>query len=128
MQPKKVYISGPMRGYENNNIDAFNEAEEKLVKAGFSVFNPAWLKFDSAWSPEDFMPIDAVILSRCDYIYQLDNWEKSSGGSTEWMNALWSGKKVINHSWLDWYISELERRKQNGQKEEEEYESTHKET
>ena len=45
----KVFISGPMKGLPNWNVDAFNEMEAKLKEAGYDVFNPAWLQFTPGW-------------------------------------------------------------------------------
>ena len=101
---KKVFISGPMTGLPNLNREAFNEAEEKLKAAGFSVFNPAWFKFDSGFSDDDIAAIDLAALHRCDYIYQLEGWERSKGASSEWMVAMWADLKPINKEWLEWYV------------------------
>ena len=113
MEVKKVFISGPMTGYENFNREAFNGAETALRMAGFSVFNPAWLDFDDFWDYKDIMDIDLEALKHCNYIYQLDGWEQSEGACIEWEYAKGAGIKIVNHSWLNWYLGELERRKEN---------------
>lgn len=105
MTIKKVFISGPMSGLPNDNREAFMEAEKLLRAAGFSVFNPAWMSFDSAWSNGDIAAIDLAALKRCNYIYQLDGWEKSKGASAEWMVAMWCGLKPVNKEWLHWYCA-----------------------
>lgn len=103
LETKRVFISGPMTGYEDYNRPAFMEAEEKLRKAGFSVFNPAWMNFDAGFSNDAIMAIDLCALSHCNYIYQLEGWDKSKGASAEWMTALSMGIKPVNDSWLEWY-------------------------
>ena len=108
---KKVFISGPMRGYDNMNKEAFFEAEEILKMAGFDVFNPAWLNFGPGFSQADIMAIDTAALSRCDYIYQLDGWERSTGAVGEWQVAKWANIKPINKMWLNWYIDKRRKRK-----------------
>ena len=100
---KRVFISGPMTGIEDFNRPAFMDAEEKLKSAGFSVFNPAWLRFDSGFDNAAIMAVDLAALSHCNYIYQLEGWEKSKGASAEWSFALSSGIKFINHDWLNWF-------------------------
>lgn len=110
LELKKVFISGPMSGIEDWNKPAFMEAEEKLKAAGFSVFNPAWLMVDEAWSNHDLMAIDLAALGRCNYIYQLEGWENSKGARAEYVTAVWSGLEIINHTWLDWYVEEKEKR------------------
>lgn len=37
----KLYLAGPMRGYENFNFPAFDYAAAKLREVGFEVFSPA---------------------------------------------------------------------------------------
>ena len=119
---RRVFISGPMTGIEDYNKPAFDEAEKKLKEAGFSVFNPAWMDFDSGWDYGDIMGIDMAALSRCNYIYQLEGWERSDGACAEWEFAKSCRLKVINHGWLEWYVQQLQmremyRRKENEQKE-----------
>ena len=110
IEPRKVFISGPMSGYPNNNKEAFMEAERLLKDAGFSVMNPAWLECDENFSAEDFLAIDMAMLSRCDAIYQLDGWKDSLGAKAEFQSALWAKKSVINHEWLKWYVDANKRR------------------
>lgn len=100
----KVFISGPMTGLPDLNKPAFDEAEQKLRAAGFSVFNPASLNFDKGWSDGDIAAIDLVALQRCNYIYQLPGWDKSKGASAEWLVAQWSGIQAVNEEWLEWYV------------------------
>jgi len=38
---KKIYVAGPMRGYESFNVWAFDEAEERLLEDGWEVYSPA---------------------------------------------------------------------------------------
>ena len=101
---KKVFISGPMTGLPDFNRKAFNDAELALRAAGFSVFNPAWLKFDKGFSNADIAAIDLAALKRCNYIYQLEGWDKSKGASVEWLVAKWCGIQKVNKEWLEWYV------------------------
>ncbi|EFK4962598.1 DUF4406 domain-containing protein [Escherichia coli] len=39
----RVYIAGPMTGYENFNREAFHKVEEELKREGHTVLNPAVL-------------------------------------------------------------------------------------
>ena len=103
METKRCFISGPMTGLPNLNKEAFFEAEDKLKKAGFSVFNPARLGFDDGgFSDQAIMAVNLVALSHCNYIYQLEGWAYSKGASAEWSFAIGTGIKTVNHEWLDW--------------------------
>lgn len=104
LEPSKVFISGPMTGYEEYNRPAFIEAEKKLKAAGFTVVNPATFGIDDL-SRAEIARIDLNALLSCNYIYQLDGWDKSKGASAEWMVALWADIKPVNDSWLAWYIN-----------------------
>lgn len=95
MKKLKVFISGPMTGYEDYNREAFNAMEKELKEAGYSVFNPAWLKVDEEWTHEDLMAIDLVALSMCDAIVQLDGWGRSEGAKIEHAFAKANGKRFI---------------------------------
>lgn len=97
---KKVFISGPMSGYDNFNREAFMEAEKKLKDAGYSVFNPAWLDFDETWDTASIMAIDMAALSRCDAIYQLDGWRESMGAKAEYRTAEWLGLDILEPNFL----------------------------
>ena len=79
----KVFISGPMKGLPNWNVDAFNEMEAKLKEAGYDVFNPAWLQFTPGWEHEEIIKIDFAALALCDVMIQLPGWENSRGASEE---------------------------------------------
>ena len=95
----KVFISGPMTGYENYNKEEFMKAERLLIEAGYSVFNPAWLDIDILeWTSTDIMSIDMAALACCDAIYQLQDWDDSKGGRAEYTAAVWAGKEILNKS------------------------------
>lgn len=94
----KVFISGPMSGIEDFNKPEFLRAERLLRRAGYSVFNPAWLDLDEAWSTEEIAAIDMAALTNCDAIYQLDDWEKSKGAVAEFNTAKWLGLDILTEA------------------------------
>ncbi|MDT3386449.1 MAG: DUF4406 domain-containing protein [Bacteroidota bacterium] len=111
LHTKRCFISGPMTGKPDLNKQAFFEAEEKLRKAEFSVFNPARLGLeDGGFTDQMILGIDLAALSHCNYIYMLDGWACSKGASAEWSYATYAGIKFVNDEWLDWYLKELEGR------------------
>jgi hypothetical protein len=106
MLDKKVYISGP------TNQKLFQEAERKLKTAGFVVVNRLNLGLDKDMGVKDVALIHIAALGACNYIYQLDGWQDDDSATAEWFIAQWMGLLVVNESWLDWYVGELERRKE----------------
>lgn len=105
LDQKKVYISGP------ENLKQFREAEQKLKEAGFTVVNHLNIGLDDDMSIKDVALIHIAALGTCDYIYQLSGWQDSDSATAEWFVAKWMGLLVVNDSWLEWYVGELERRK-----------------
>lgn len=107
MGNKKVYIAGKMTGCENYNFEAFDKAEDKLIKAGLKPYNPA--HFGRAWvTLEEVGFIDYLnnamgtinrlnydMLEQCDYIYLIDGWEDSQGAKAELMIHLRANKAVL---------------------------------
>jgi hypothetical protein len=98
---KKIYIAGPMSGYENFNFPAFHRAADKLRSDGWTVFNPAEKDDEANLDKEavktgdaaqaiakgfDFREaymwdIDKVING--DGVYMLKGWEQSPGARGE---------------------------------------------
>ena len=97
----KVFISGPITGYENNNRAKFYEAERILRGLGFDVFNPVWMDFTDSWTHEEIMAVDLAALATCDAIYQLDGWEDSKGALEEFYFAIKHSKEFVT---LDRYV------------------------
>jgi len=95
---KKVFISGPMSGIKDFNKPAFDQAEQWLTHAGYSVFNPARMHFDDAWSHEEIMRIDLAALSQCDYILMLAGFEASIGAMQEYRYAMATGIEMLRMS------------------------------
>lgn len=98
----KVYIAGPMSGYEGFNFSAFNRAEELL--RGFygyeHVINPAKLHptTDLPWA--EFLKRDLRELITCDAVFLLEGWEKSRGATLEAFVAYTLGLRLykMNHN------------------------------
>ncbi len=101
----RVYIAGPMRGYDSYNFPAFDQMALILRKRGYIVINPAELdriagvhEFTDPL-PEGFlreaMARDLQAISTCDAIYLLKGWEKSSGVAVELSLAKLLGLKII---------------------------------
>ncbi len=80
----KVYLSGPMTGYENYNFPAFHERAAEWRAEGWDVFSPAEEPpgYSEATRPEYFRR-DIRALLECDAIAVLPNWQKSEGAQME---------------------------------------------
>ena len=82
---KKIYIAGPMTGYDNFNRDEFNSAAEKLTSKGHVALNPAILP--DGLSQAEYMQICISMLQMCDGILLLKGWKKSAGARAEYALA-----------------------------------------
>ena len=96
----KVFISGPMSGKPNGNKEEFFKAEYKLKGLGYSVFNPAWLRYgyNTEFSEYDMRSIDFTALDHCDAIYMLKGWQYSKGAKAEFEYAKMHGKQILREN------------------------------
>ncbi|ENR1369437.1 DUF4406 domain-containing protein [Escherichia albertii] len=81
----KIYIAGPMTGYENFNRDAFNKEAERLSRHGHSVLNPATLP--NGLTQCEYMDICFAMLRSADAILMLPGWKASAGATAEYYYA-----------------------------------------
>ena len=81
----KIYIAGPMTGYENFNRDAFNKEADRLSRHGHSVLNPATLP--NGLTQREYMDICFAMLRCADAILMLPGWKASAGATAEYHDA-----------------------------------------
>ena len=93
----RVYIAGPMTGYENFNREAFHKAEEELKREGHTVLNPAVLP-DGLTQPH-YMDICMAMIRCVDAIYMLKGWQRSAGAKAELALAEKLGVKNATLMW-----------------------------
>ncbi len=81
----KYYLSGPMTGYPDFNVPAFNAAATHLRKQGLSIVNPADLDLVNPVGSDWFALLrrDLKYLLDCDAVILLEGWEKSAGARLE---------------------------------------------
>jgi hypothetical protein len=79
----RVYLAGPMTGYDDHNFPAFHAAAERLRGFGLEVVNPADHGLVDGLGWADYMRWDLVKLAGCHSVYVLPGWEKSKGASLE---------------------------------------------
>jgi len=83
----RIFIAGPMRGYENYNFKKFDFTEELLRKLGFDVVNPARIsrKFKEKDVNSDIAVYNKMVDMQqevertCNAILLLDGWQWSKG-------------------------------------------------
>lgn len=103
---KRIYIAGPMTGFPDHNIPAFNAAAKRLRAEGHFVINPVDLSslfgtpeelsdsFAAYYDPsgcsgdddgiaENVMAADLAAVRSCNAIYLLNGWENSKGALKE---------------------------------------------
>lgn len=78
---KKVYIAGPMTGYDNYNRQSFNDAAVRLHISGMNPLNPAILP--DGLTQGQYMDICFAMIRAADEIYLLKGYEESKGATAE---------------------------------------------
>ncbi len=85
VEPKSIYISGPMTGYIELNCPAFNKAEEfikdKFPKA--KITNPAKLRHYKNWKRCLVRDVEKMFERDIDTIILLPGWKSSRGANIE---------------------------------------------
>ncbi len=90
----KIYLAGPMTGYQNLNFPAFHAEAARLRELGHEVINPAELNNEDPAltfeTPEayvahwrDCMRVDIAALLNCETVALLDGWKASKGARLE---------------------------------------------
>lgn len=84
----KIYISGPVTGKENHNIEQFKEAEVFLRSCGFEVWNPLEIQLPEVkFSKEELwqycMHFCVRAIPLCDSMLMLPDWQNSKGAVQE---------------------------------------------
>jgi len=82
---RKVYISGPMTGFENFNRPKFREVEKLLRIKGHNVFSPAILP--DGFHYDEYMIVDFAMIQCCCTIIMLPGWKRSRGAVKEYHYA-----------------------------------------
>jgi hypothetical protein len=79
----KTYISGPISGRPNGNVEAFAHAQKYLERLGHLAVNPITLEHDHDQTWQSFMRVDLKALLECDAVYMLFDWSASHGARIE---------------------------------------------
>jgi hypothetical protein len=92
----RLYLAGPMTGFEDFNFPAFNKMAADLRAKGYIVENPAehGVVVDAEW--RDYMAYDLTRLGLCGLVAVLPGWENSKGARLEVHIARELGMSVLN--------------------------------
>ncbi|MCF4997348.1 DUF4406 domain-containing protein [Pseudomonas syringae] len=96
IRANRLYLAGPMTGFEDFNFPAFNKIAAELRTRGYVVENPAehGVVDDADWA--DYMAYDLTRLGLCGQVAVLPGWENSKGARLEVHIARELGMKVVN--------------------------------
>lgn len=93
-----LYVSGPMSGYPEWNMPAFNQASEKLRRQGHRVFNPAETAGGDGDLPRDrLISVDIAYIQNSDALVMLPAWKLSLGANLELAVAYQLGKRIFEY-------------------------------
>lgn len=90
----KIYIAGPMTGYQNYNRHAFNAKAEEFSAQGHIVLNPATLP--GGLTQPEYMDICFAMIRAADAVHFLPNWQQSEGAVAEYYYAKKIGLKLMH--------------------------------
>lgn len=98
----KLYLSGPMTGYPQQNYPLFNAVAQMLRAAGHEVHNPAEYPHEG---PAESFPLRAAFATYSQYIcteaeaiLMLPAWQQSKGATAEHALATACGLQVLELS------------------------------
>ena len=77
----RLYIAGPMSGYDGFNYPAFHEAEAALGATGYETLNPARNPKCSTW--DDYMRAAIAQVIAAEGLAVLPDWQMSAGAALE---------------------------------------------
>ncbi|WP_395593522.1 DUF4406 domain-containing protein [Pseudomonas sp. B26140] len=92
----RLYLAGPMTGFEDFNFPAFNKMAAELRSRGFIVENPAEHGVVDGADWADYMAYDLTRLGLCGQVAVLPGWENSKGARLEVHIARELGMSVVN--------------------------------
>ena len=109
----KIYVSGPISGYDNYNEPLFRATQARIVALGHIAVIPHDIKAynhsgecrrsyapgeDGRHTAACHLRSDLITMLQCDVVLTLPGWEDSVGARTEVMTAMTCGMPVW---WFD---------------------------
>lgn len=97
----RLYITGPVSGFDDLNYPAFGAARRQLAGAGYTALVPHdFIAADATW--QQAMRRSLETLAKADGLACLPGWEKSNGATLEVEVAHRLGIPAMKvESWLD---------------------------
>lgn len=96
MKQKRIYISGPISGYDiEERRKAFEDAQTFLEAQDYEVVNPMENGLPDDAPTRAHMRRDVEMLMTCDYIYMMRRWTHSKGCKLEFDVATAIGLHVL---------------------------------
>lgn len=92
----RLYLAGPMTGFEDFNFPAFHKMAADLRGRGYVVENPAEHGVVEGADWTDYMAYGLTRLGLCAQVAVLPGWENSKGARLEVHIARELGMKVVN--------------------------------
>jgi hypothetical protein len=107
----KLYVAGPMRGFDHFNFPEFDRVASHLRMYGYEVVNPAEIdrelgldetlndldQFEALGGIEAAMHRDFGAILECDGVALLPGWRHSTGARAEVFVAQMTGRKVYEY-------------------------------
>lgn len=93
---KKIYISGPISGYDYSERKMlFLSIQQELENRDYEVFNPMFNGLPEDATTKEHMRADFMMLCQCDAIIMLPRWNHSAGCVQELEVAVSIGCEVM---------------------------------
>lgn len=84
MKRKKIYISLPITGREDESRKKADMIKASLSRSGYDVVNPFDIYCGKKPNYKDYLCCDLRALADCDMIYLCNDWEQSRGCRIEY--------------------------------------------
>ena len=101
---KRVYVSGPMTGFDNDNAEAFDSATQDLQVMGYMVCNPVETStLLGQLEHHQYLRFDFERVLEADFLVALKGWELSMGALSEILMAIRMDTKVWRWENFDYF-------------------------
>lgn len=98
----KFYIAGPMAFKEDNNREAFERMEKRLIELGYEVLTPLKNGLPTDAHRKFHMKADIQLLLQANAVMMLKGWQDSHGARLEHGIAQEIGLQIFKEESTDW--------------------------